>query len=1268
MENIKVGLRIRPFSNDDPRKTFFTINNNKLIVKETKNKTEEYVFDYLYSHDEDEVQERIFEEIGKKVVLQAFKGYNNCVFVMGISGCLEPSTLIKMYNGSTKMASEILVGDELKGDDGNPCTVVKLLTGTDDMYTVSNSASLIENDPLAYTVNSSHILTLYDKRTKKLEDICIDKFLGPNGLNINDYLGLILQEKSISPQIKVKSSYKTYPIKITYKEVGSYNGFTLTGNGRFVLANNVLTHNSGKTHTMMGTHEDPGLIPRICKQLFRYYEDSPETSFVSTDSTDEDSLNQAKMVDIRQYKVEVTYIEIYKEKIRNLLSKNPDEELKVRQHELYGIFIQGLNPIVVQNYKDINRLIEQGNKQRSVASTNMNDRSSRSHAILTILLTQSMGDKELVSKIHLIDLAGSEKVQISGVTGENFREAVEINRSLSTLSLVINKLAERSIQNSKKPDKKLKPPKQGQSQNSPREKSDSVNNTQHIPFRDSILTRILEESLGGNSLTIMLTTISPLMIYKEESINTLRYAKRAKSIVNEVKVNENNSKTIVKRLKRDVDDLNIQLKEAVRIGDKQQIDELKEKIRSYEELIREKEKSWAQREKDAELLQTTLRKAIAEEAEKNLKLMNDQLKLNQEAIELKDQNKQLTDKLKEEKARLEQEKIREINRLKDLLDDKDRASHELITQELAKENVKMKEEFAKKQLQFETHHIVETTLALSSEYDKKMNMLEEKYKTLLEEKLADKMRDVEKIHHIHLDNLKSLHEEKLSLYRDENTTLKSTLSDLKSINEKLSEDNKKLQASISDIIMKNDATLKSYKTLIDNLKQSYKEEREGLQASKQKLTDDLAQLQQQLNDKLSSDKSTDSSLRQAIDEKEKELILLKQSIEVKEASINELKRTIEVKSQLIVESNKISQDRSDVIQHQTEEIKQRDTSIQECREIIQQKEKDIQQKEKDLQVSRDELTKLKGELTKISDELTKMTNECEMKELEVHAKDKEIAALTDKLDETLHKFAEYESTIFTHETTIENHEKTITDLTYKFKYSDEETHRCQALTAELNVKNEKLLVTNSDLRAQISDLNFDIKNKIIALQTQSQAYTDATVELKQKNTDLLATVDQLNKKIEELTATNHELHLKSVELTTNLTEKDNAIKYMKSINEGWNTNISDLNYQIQTLTTEKNKLSVELLATQQKVESIQERYSLQDRQSQDKSTDIKQELTVTQQQLTSTQQQLADTKQQLNTVQQQHTANQQQMNDLRNDKLALSRQIQLLQQKIAMMK
>ena len=129
-------------------------------------------------------------------------------------------------------------------------------------------------------------------------------------------------------------------------------------------------------------------------------------------------------------------------------------------------------------------------------------------------------------------------------------------------------------------------------------------------------------------MTFMLTTISPLMIYKEESINTLRYAKRAKSIVNEVKVNENNSKTIVKRLKRDVDDLNIQLKEAVRIGDKQQIDELKEKIRSYEELIREREKTWAQREKDAELLQTTLRQAIAEEAE----------------IELKDQNKQLTDK------------------------------------------------------------------------------------------------------------------------------------------------------------------------------------------------------------------------------------------------------------------------------------------------------------------------------------------------------------------------------------------------------------------------------------------------------------------------------------------------------------------------------------------------------------------------------------------------------------------------------------------------
>ena len=481
MENIKVAVRIRPFSNEDSRKTFFTISGNKLIVKESKSKVEEYIFDYIYPHDEEEIQERIFEDIGKKIISQAYKGYNNCVFTYGQTGCLEPSTLIKLYNGGTKMASEILIGDELLGDDGNSATVMKLLTGTDDMYTVSSSStSSEENDPLAYTVNTSHILTLYDKRTKKIEDISISKFLGSNSLNINDYLGLILQQKTVSPQIKVKSSYKTYPIKITYKEVGTYNGFTLTGNGRFVLANNVLTHNSGKTHTMMGSHEDPGLIPRICKQIFRYSEDSPETSFVSTDSLDEDSITQSKMSDMRSYKIEVTYIEIYKEKIRNLLSKTPDDELKVRQHDTYGVFIQGLNPIMVQNYKDINRLIEQGNKQRTTAATNMNDRSSRSHAILTIILTQSMGDKELVSKINLVDLAGSERVELSGVVGLQFKEAIEINRSLSTLSLVINKLAERSAQPSKKSDKKLKPPKQGQSQNSPRdsprERSGSANN------------------------------------------------------------------------------------------------------------------------------------------------------------------------------------------------------------------------------------------------------------------------------------------------------------------------------------------------------------------------------------------------------------------------------------------------------------------------------------------------------------------------------------------------------------------------------------------------------------------------------------------------------------------------------------------------------------------------------------------------------------------------------------------------------------------------
>jgi len=181
---------------------------------------------------------------------------------------------------------------------------------------------------------------------------------------------------------------------------------------------------------MLGdTNNNPGLIPRICQALF---DRQPNNNSVSC-------------------RVEFSYLEIYSEEVKDLMCKdNHKDKLKVRQHPEYGPYVEGLTQLVVEDYTSIKRLIDQGNKERIVASTLLNNRSSRSHAILTLYFTQIMQQPEIgkphevISKINLVDLAGSERVEVSGVTGINFKEAININKSLSTLGLVISKLAGQS--------------------------------------------------------------------------------------------------------------------------------------------------------------------------------------------------------------------------------------------------------------------------------------------------------------------------------------------------------------------------------------------------------------------------------------------------------------------------------------------------------------------------------------------------------------------------------------------------------------------------------------------------------------------------------------------------------------------------------------------------------------------------------------------------------------------------------------------------------
>jgi len=208
------------------------------------------------------------------------------------------------------------------------------------------------------------------------------------------------------------------------------------------------------------------------------------------------------------YKVEVSFMEIYNEKVRDLLVANKTS-LKVREHSILGPYVDGLSLLAVKSAEDVATLMAEGNKSRTIAATNMNSESSRSHAVFTIVLTQTMTDAgsgvtgEKVSKLSLVDLAGSERATKTGAVGERLKEGSNINKSLTTLGLVISKLAEGSASSTNSKDSKT-----------------------FIPYRDSVLTWLLKDNLGGNSRTIMIATVSPSADNYEETLSTLRYADR----------------------------------------------------------------------------------------------------------------------------------------------------------------------------------------------------------------------------------------------------------------------------------------------------------------------------------------------------------------------------------------------------------------------------------------------------------------------------------------------------------------------------------------------------------------------------------------------------------------------------------------------------------------------------------------------------------------------------------------------------------------------
>ncbi|XP_033159947.1 kinesin-like protein KIF3A [Drosophila mauritiana] len=273
---------------------------------------------------------------------------------------------------------------------------------------------------------------------------------------------------------------------------------------------------TGKTYTMSGNPDSPqtkGIIPNAFAHIFGHI---------------------AKAKENQKFLVRVSYMEIYNEEVRDLLGKDVGKSLEVKERPDIGVFVKDLSGYVVHNADDLENIMRLGNKNRAVGATKMNQESSRSHAIFSITVERSeLGEGDVqhvrMGKLQLVDLAGSERQSKTQASGQRLKEATKINLSLSVLGNVISALVD--------------------------------GKSTHIPYRNSKLTRLLQDSLGGNSKTVMCATISPADSNYMETISTLRYASRAKNIQNRMHINEEPKDALLRHFQEEIARLRKQLEE-----------------------------------------------------------------------------------------------------------------------------------------------------------------------------------------------------------------------------------------------------------------------------------------------------------------------------------------------------------------------------------------------------------------------------------------------------------------------------------------------------------------------------------------------------------------------------------------------------------------------------------------------------------------------------------------------------------------------------------
>ena len=370
---------------------------------------------------------------------------------------------------------------------------------------------------------------------------------------------------------------------------------------------------TGKTYTMEGVKDDQsqrGVIPNSFDHIFSHIAKSEN----------------------QQYLVRASYLEIYLEDVRDLLAKDQTKNLELKERPDTGIYVKDLSSFVCKSVSEIEHVMAVGNQNRSVGKTEMNEHSSRSHAIFIITVECSELDMEgqahiRVGKLNLVDLAGSERQAKTGAVGDRLKEATKINLSLSALGNVIAALVD--------------------------------GKSSHVPYRDSKLTRLLQDSLGGNARTVMVANLGPASYNYEESVTTLRFANRAKNIKNKPRINEDPKDALLREFQQEIARLKAQIKAPSNKKSKRKKEkrEKKEPTEGGDDRIEDlKESTDVDMSEDEEDYESEFEEEDSSIKEKVAKLATEKELLESDTTMIAEEKNRLLDEMRRKEAMLAREK------------------------------------------------------------------------------------------------------------------------------------------------------------------------------------------------------------------------------------------------------------------------------------------------------------------------------------------------------------------------------------------------------------------------------------------------------------------------------------------------------------------------------------------------------------------------------------------------------------------------------------